>query len=104
MHKSTKIHVNVCVLENVALNKPAWQDDYIFNFTAHKAVDGRKSTLTVYGEDCVYSDLKNTTEWRVDLENILSIHHILIQFATDGRNWGTISLLPLHFSNITNIR
>ena len=71
---------------NVALNKPAWQDDDIFNFTAHKAVDGRKSSLTVYGEDCANSDRKNTTEWRVDLGNILSIHHILIQFATDTKD------------------
>ena len=78
------------VLENVALNKPAWQDDDFFNFTARMAVDGRTSTLTVYGEDCVNSDLKNTTEWRVDLENILSIHHILIQFATNNRDSGTI--------------
>ena len=84
------------VLENVALNKPAWQDDDIFNFTAHRAVDGRKSSLTVYGGDCTNSDLKNTTEWRVDLENILSIHHILIQFATDNKDWGIIC--------ITNIR
>ena len=86
----------MCVLENVALNKPAWQDD-IFNFTAHMAVDGRKSRLTVYGGDCTTSDFKNTTEWRVDLENILSIHHILIQFATDYRDKGTICLLLLSF-------
>ena len=78
------------VLENVALNKPACQDDDFFNFTAHRAVDGRKSSLTVYGKDCVNSDRKNTTEWRVDLENILSIHHIRIQFATNNRDRGTI--------------
>ena len=86
----------MCVLENVALNKPVWQDD-IFNFTAHRAVNGRKSRLTVYGGDCTNSDLKNTTEWRVDLGNILSIHHILIQFVTDNRDWGTICLLLLSF-------
>ena len=77
------------VLENVALNKPAWQGDAIYNFTAHRAVDGRKSTLTVYGGGCATSEMKNTTEWRLDLENILSIDHILIRFTTDYRDQGT---------------
>ena len=77
-----------------------WQDD-IFNFTADRAVDGRKSTLTEYGGDCANSDLKNTTEWRVDLENILSIHHILIQFVTNNNVWGITHLSHLHFTNVT---
>ena len=95
--------MQICVLENAALNKPSWQDDDFFNFTAHRAVDGRKSSLTVYGEDCVNSDLKNTTEWRVDLENMLSIHHILIQFATDDKDWGTICFYCCYVFQILQI-
>lgn len=84
----------LCVfLENVALNKPAWQQDAIFNSMANRAVDGRKTKLYFYGGECANSDFKSTTEWRVDLKGILSIHHILIQFATDNKNWGTIYLL-----------
>lgn len=91
---------SLCVLENIALNKPAWQDDEIFN-SANKAVDGRTSSLSEYGGDCVNSDLKNTTEWRVDLENILSIHNILIQFATDDKVSGITNFSYLQFPNIT---
>ena len=78
-----------------------WQEDEIFNSTAYRAVDGRTSSLTEYGGDCAQSDLKNTTEWRVDLENILSIHHILIQFATDNQVWGITHFSHLQFPNVT---
>ena len=91
-----------CLLENVALNKAAWQRDTTFNFMAYKAVDGRKSSLTIYVGECVTSQFTNTTEWRVDLGNVLSIHHILIQFATDTKVWGKLCILQLYLLNAPN--
>ena len=76
--------------ENVALNKSAWQQDSLFNYAAERGVDGRKSSLLRFGDECVMSEYKATSEWRVDLEHILSIHHISIQFATDDKDWSMI--------------
>ena len=77
-------------LENVALNKSAWQNDTDFNYLAHRGVDGRKSSLLVLGEESVTSHYSVISEWRVDLENVLSIHHITIQFATNNKSWSMI--------------
>ena len=96
--------VLICVLENVALNRSAWQQDTSFNFMAYRAVDGKKASLSTYGGECVTSQFANTTEWRVDLGNVLSIHHILIQFATDNRVWGKICILQLYLLNAPNWR
>ena len=73
--------------ENVALNKSAWQQDTKFNYLANKGVDGHKSYLHMYSEECVTSEYNATSAWRVDLENVLSIHHISIQFATNNNSW-----------------
>lgn len=59
--------------------------------SAERAVDGQKSNLTVFGGECTASAYeKPTAEWRVDLGTVLSIHHILIQYATNDEVWGEI--------------
>ena len=80
-------------LENLALNKPTWQQ-YPFPkretvWGAAKAVDGLYTDLSAGGEQCVISDGKSTAEWRVNLETIRSVHHITIHYRTDGQSWGS---------------
>ena len=75
-------------LENLALKKPTWQQ-YPSVLGAEKAVDGRFTDMSVWGGQCVSSfGRRSTTEWRVDLEAILSVHHIFIQFLTGNKTWG----------------
>lgn len=75
--------------ENIALNKKAWQSSGIYKVLngsvryylgADHAVDGLKENLTFAGEQCAVSFVGPTAEWRVDLDEILSIHHIFIQY------------------------
>lgn len=77
--------------ENIASGKPTWQQ-FPFSVSfwgAELAVDGDYTDLTAGGGQCVISaGGKTTAEWRVDLEAILSIHHIVIHYRTDGKNWG----------------
>ena len=77
-------------LENVALHKAAWQQNPYGNneFNASLAVDGRKENLSPSGGECVQSGLSQKAEWRVDLKSVLSIHHILIQYAQINSVWG----------------
>ena len=69
-------------LDNVALHKSAWQQNpYGSNgFNASLAIDGRKRDLSQWGGECVASGYGETAEWRVDLNGVLSIHHIVIQY------------------------
>lgn len=77
--------------ENIAINKPAWQQ-YPYEGTpemgADRAVDGKTSNLSLYGGQCAKSaDRQLTAEWRVDLGEVLNIHHIFIQYRTENVAW-----------------
>ena len=82
------LNVHIYFAENIALYKTAWQQDTLLSFTAARAVDGRKDSLSIFGSDCVTSQYNYTAEWRVDLEAVVSIHHIFIQYATNNLPWG----------------
>nr|XP_022309678.1 uncharacterized protein LOC111115286 [Crassostrea virginica] len=98
--------------ENVAFNKSTWLQrpfDNV-NYSAVRAVDGRKSNLHMLGGECAVSLYGyDTTEWRVDLGDVLYIHHIVIQYATQNVDWGKHNAMTtfflgfsLYISNKTN--
>lgn len=77
-------------LENIALHKQAWQKYPLDNakLRAFLAVDGKQANLSHWGGDCVSSRYGRTAQWRVDLNDILSIHHIVIQYVQYNAVWG----------------
>nr|XP_022306746.1 uncharacterized protein LOC111113067 [Crassostrea virginica] len=84
--------------ENLALKKKAWQNNPAVHIDvgstryylgAGRAVDGLKQDLSWDGGHCVASLHGQTTvEWRVDLGDIFSIHHIVLQYVTGNVEWG----------------
>ena len=78
--------------ENLALHKPAWQSDtYRSDTGAERAVDGLYKNLSVFGGQCAASYGGQTAEWRVDLEGVKNIHHVLIQHANGKSMLGIVS-------------
>lgn len=52
-------------------------------------MDGQRSNLDWFGGECSASAINEpTVEWRVDLGDVLSIHHIFIHYATNNQKWG----------------
>ena len=80
------------ITENLALHKPAWQNSTTWSYTADLAVDGRytDTDLPWNGGQCAASYAEKIAEWGVDLAGVRSIHHIVIQYATGNRVWGTV--------------
>ena len=80
--------------ENIALNKPAYQENRYAELSealtqASNAVDGLKKNLSVWGGQCVISENnKQTATWGVNLTSILSIHHMRIYYRTENVAWG----------------
>ncbi|XP_078329068.1 uncharacterized protein LOC144623940 isoform X2 [Crassostrea virginica] len=96
--------------ENLALRKSTWQlypfDDV--KYSADRAVDGQKSDLSWL--QCTASAYgKPIAEWRVDLGKVFSLHHILIQYTTDNKEWDGDNIyspfflgFSIYISNTTN--
>ena len=86
----------------MALHKSAWQTNPYLNdeFSASLAVDGKKTNLSQWGGECVASSNNGTAEWRVDLKDVLSIHHIVIHYVRNKPVWGIYfyALYPLKLS------
>ena len=53
-------------------------------------MDGRFSNLSQNGGQCAISLNEPTAEWRVDLLEVFSIHHIFIQYMKNNDVWGKI--------------
>lgn len=75
---------------NIALHKPAYQlhPYQDAQYHASNAVDGLKSDLSVFGDECVESEGDQIAIWWVNLTSIQSIHHITIYFRTRDSDSG----------------
>eukprot|EP00105_Crassostrea_gigas_P016373 XP_011433735.1 PREDICTED: multiple epidermal growth factor-like domains protein 10 [Crassostrea gigas] len=88
--------------DNIALFKPTWQQSTIGNWGSNLAVDGRKTDLSANGGQCsISANSKLTAEWRVDLKNVSSIHHVTIQYRTDNIHWNASNAYTSRFLGFT---
>lgn len=75
--------------ENVAFNKSAWQEHPAKNLEklgAERAVGGMYSELSLYGGQCTISEYGHSTAtWRVDLERVHNIDHIVVYFPYESK-------------------
>jgi hypothetical protein len=83
------------VIENIAFHKQTWQSNP-FNeedrFDASNAVDGLRSDLGYRGGQCAISmDKQEVATWRVDLEDIRNISHIIIYYRTENSVFGKLT-------------
>lgn len=82
------------ILENVALNKPAFQQYPYEGYntdrvSASDAVDGLKLNESDFEDHCILSaERKETATLWVNLTRIISIHHIILFYMTDNTEWG----------------
>ena len=53
-------------------------------------MDGKYTDLDWDGGQCAVAYGGETEEWGVNLGGVRSIHHIVIQYATNNRVWGTV--------------
>lgn len=102
---------HVCALENLALNKPTWQEhpwpDQSKYYGSEKAVDGLYTDRMYTGGQCtINADGYYTAEWRVDLGNVLNISYIKIFYRTLNQDPGSfvkrMAGFYLYISNITS--
>ena len=85
---------HVYFIDNVAFRKPAFQQERYAGLAekytdANNAVDGLKSDLSVWGQQCVHSENnRHTATWWVNLESIFSIYYVTIYYKTGNSPWG----------------
>lgn len=76
--------------ENLALNKPTWQEHPWpgsgRDFGSENAVDGFYTDRGTGGQCTINNDGQYTAEWRVDLGNVLSISYINIYYRTENKS------------------
>lgn len=98
------------IVENIALNKTAWQlhpyeNPFFLEFlNANNAIDGLKTNLSFFGGQCTISANRQIKAmWSVDLGDVLGINHITIYYRTDNMPWSKFQwcsyLFKKHFSN-----
>nr|XP_034318453.1 receptor-type tyrosine-protein phosphatase T isoform X2 [Crassostrea gigas] len=102
---------HVCTLENLALNKPTWQEHpwpepNSKDFGSENAVDGMYTDRGTGGQCTINADGYYTAEWRVDLGGVVRISYIKIFYRTENQNPGPfvnrMAGFSLYVSNTTS--
>lgn len=109
-HINHVLHCLLCfkscffILENIALHKSAWQlypyenTDFRDSVNASKAVDGLKTNLSFFGQQCTGSaNRRYEAILRVDLGAILGIHSITLYYRTENVEWGKHNCIRISY-------